>query len=100
MIQKLLCPDTHTESSECTSIGFFEEAERKCDFVGCVCSWFSITDSSISVTSVPLEDGAIGEGSGISDGLDAGFGDEDGGGCSLSPLSPALAIIVQDQWVQ
>lgn len=38
----------------------------------------------MSVPSVPLEDGAIGDGSGTSDGLEAGFGDDGAGGCSFS----------------
>ena len=38
----------------------------------------------MSVPSVPVEDGAIGEGSGTSDGLEAGLGDGGAGGCSFS----------------
>lgn len=38
----------------------------------------------MSVPSVPLEEGAIGDGSGTSDGLEAGFGDDGAGGCSFS----------------
>ncbi len=50
----------------------------------CDSSPSSIAESSISVPSVPLEDGAIGDGSGTSDGLEAGYGDVGAGGCSFS----------------
>ncbi len=49
----------------------------------------------MSVPSVPLEEGAIGDGSGTSDGLEAGFGDVGAGGCSLSEALWFVSITLQ-----